>query len=349
MRNAFIFTLRSFKYKKIIGKILKVLVTGATGFVGSHVADKLIEKGYEVKCIARKTSNLRWLENKPVEIIETSLNDKEKLKKAVEGVDYIYHIAGLVFAKDYDEFLKGNRDATKNIIEACAEVNPNLKRFLFVSSQTVCGPSPSLENPIDENYICKPLTSYGKSKKAAEDEVLKFKGTIPFTIVRAPAVYGPRDTATYDVFKLVKKGFGTLIGLNPKYVSLIHSDDLARGIIQAAESDRSIDQTYFVSSEKFYNWDEIIAAMAAGFGKKSVMKIKIPHAIVLSLAWISEQFGKLSSKPPVFNYEKGIDFIQDYWICSTQKAINDFGFQQKMSLENGMKDTINWYINNKWL
>lgn len=328
---------------------MKALVTGGTGFIGSHVVDKLLAKGIEVRCIARRTSNLRWLEGKPVEIVSADFSDKESLKKAVQGVDYVYQIGGLTAAKDFDEFLRGNRDATRNIIDASYEVNPGLKRFLFVSSQTVCGPSPSLENPIVETVECKPITSYGKSKLAAEQEVLKFRGKLPFTIVRAPAVYGPRDTAIFSVFKAVKMGLGTIVGFNEKYVSLIHSDDLSRGIIEAAESDNTKDQIYFVSSEKLYTWPYLISTMKEKMGKKFVITLRLPHPVVLTVAGISEFFGKFSSKPPVFNYEKGIDFIQTYWTCSTKKAMNDFGYSQKMSVEDGMADTIKWYKENKWL
>lgn len=328
---------------------VKALVTGATGFIGSHVADKLLAKGIEVRCIARKTSNLRWLKDKPIEIIEASLTDPQSLLKAVEDVDYIYHIGGLTAAKDYDEFLKGNRDATKYLIEAASIHAPNLKRFLFVSSQTAVGPSPSFDKPIDENTVRNPITSYGKSKKEAEDEVMKFKGKIPFTIVRAPAVYGPRDTAIYDIFKAAKSGVGVLIGFKPKYVSLIHSDDLSRGIIQAAESENSIDQTYFISSEEFYTWNRVMPVIQKALGKSFMLKLKLPHFLILSLAGLSEFFGKFSSKPPVFNYEKGIDFIQNYWTCSTEKAKKDFGYKQEMTLEEGMQDTVNWYKQNGWL
>ncbi len=331
------------------GNKLKVLVTGATGFIGSHIADKLLAKGYEVRCIARKTSNLRWLENKNIEIIQASLSDKQSLVKAVEGVDYIYHVAGLTFARNFDEFLVGNRDATRNLIEVAAKHAPNLKRFLFLSSQTVVGPSVSFDDPITEDTLCKPLTSYGKSKHAAEEEILKMKGQVPFTIVRAPAVYGPRDTAIYDIFRAAKMGLGTMIGFKDKYISLIHSDDLSRGAILAAESPNSIDQTYFISSEKFYSWKELINIISLKMNKKFVLKLRLPHFLVLSLAWVSEFFGKFSKKPPVFNYEKGIDFIQSYWTCSTEKAKRDFGYRQEMSIEEGMENTIAWYKENKWL
>lgn len=328
---------------------MKVLVTGATGFIGSHVADKLLAKGYYVRCIARKTSNLRWLDGKNFEIVEASLDNPESLIKAVEGVDYVYHVAGLTFARNYEEFLKGNRDATANLISVVEKHAPNIKRFLFVSSQTVVGPAKSLYEPVDETTPRNPITSYGRSKKEAEDVVLSYKDKIPFTILRAPAVYGPRDTAIYDIFRTVKMGLGTMVGFRDKYISLIHSEDLSRGIIEAAESEKTKDEIYFVSSEEFYTWKQLINIIAEKMNKKFVLKIRLPHFIVLTVAAISEFLGKFSDKPPVFNYEKGIDFIQDYWICSTEKAKRDFGYRQMMSIEDGMQNTIEWYKQNKWL
>jgi len=328
---------------------LKALVTGATGFVGSHVAELLHKRGYEVRCTVRKTSNLRWLENKPFELVEVSFSDPESLRQAVLGVDYIFHVGGSIAAKNLDAFIKSNRDGTKNLLGAVLKYNPDVKRFLYVSSQTVAGPSDSLEKPINEDKPGKPLTSYGKSKKAAEEEVLKLKDKLPVTIVRPSAVYGPRDEGIYPMFKLAKQGLGTLVGFNPQYLTLIHSDDLARGIIDAAESQKTIGQTYFLSSEEAYSWDKVYDAMKKGLNKKNILLIKLPHFLVLGIAGISEFFGKFSKKPPIFNYDKGIDFIQTYWTCSVEKAKRDFGFRQQVSIEDGVKNTLDWYIENKWI
>ncbi len=328
---------------------MKALVTGASGFIGSQIVDYLLERGYEVSCTIRKTSNLRWLEGKPVKLIEAGLSDILALKQAVSGVDYVYHIAGLTAAKDYDTFLKANRDGTLNLLKAIEEVNPNLKRYLHCSSQTVCGPAESLNKPTTEDMPLKPITSYGKSKKAGEDEVVKFMDKFPITIVRPPAVYGPRDEDILGVFKAVNMGVGTLIGFSPKNISLIHSYDLARGIIEAAESDNTIGKAYFISSEKFYTWDQIMPIMKNALGKKFFIPIKIPHFLVLTIAGVSGFVGKFMKNPPVLNYEKGIDFIQENWICSVDRAKQDFAYSQQVSIEEGMKLTADWYKEHKWL
>ena len=328
---------------------MKALVTGATGFIGSHLADLLHERNYEVRCTIRKTSSLKWLEGKPFELVEASLSDIESLKKAVKGVDIVFHVAGLTFAKTYEDFLKGNRDGTRNLINAVLEVNPNLKRFLMVSSMTVSGPSKTLENPNTEDMECHPLTSYGKSKKAAEDELLLVKDRLPITILRPPAVYGPRDTEIFTIFKAAKSGVGTLVGMKPKYLSIVHSADLVKACVDAVESEKTIGEIYNVASDNIYNWNELMDIFKNALGKKHLLKIKIPHFIVLGLAGISGFIGKFQKKPPVFNYEKGIDFIQDYWTCSTEKAKRDFNFKPVFTVEEGIKQTADWYIENKWL
>ncbi len=328
---------------------MKVLVTGATGFVGSHVAEKLLAKGYEVRCIVRKTSNLRWVEGKDFELITASLFDIEGLEKAVEGVDYIYHVAGNTSAKDFEGYMRGNCQGTKNLVEAALKKTNNLQRFLYVSSQTAVGPSISLEEPKTEDMPMNPLTNYGRSKKASEKMLASYTMKLPFTIVRPPAVYGPRDTEIFSIFKMIKWGLATYMGFDEKYVSLIHSEDLSRGIIEAAESQTTLGKTYFVSSDEFYTWGRIYNAMKEAFGKKLLLSLKLPHPLVLGAGRISELFGKLSPKPPVFNYEKGIDFIQPYWICSTESAHKDFNYSQQVSLEEGVKITIDWYKKMKWL
>ncbi len=330
-------------------KKVKILITGATGFIGSHLAESLLKDGHQIKAIVRKTSNLQWLKDLPIELIDVSLNDRNALESVVEGIDYIYHVAGLVAAKTYDEFLKANRDTTLNLLQASLDRNPDIKRFLLVSSQTVAGPSKSLDKPKTEDDIPEPLTKYGKSKLEGEKVAHQFMDKLPITIVRPPAVYGPRDPAIRDIFKIANKGLATLIGFNNKYVSLIHSSDLVRGIKLAAQSDKSVSQTYFITSSQFYTWSEIMDAMKIALNKRTMLKLHLPHSLVLSLGAFSGFLGKFSKKPPVFDYEKSIDFIQNYWICSPEKAKRELGFVTEIDLLEGLTETAKWYKEHKWI
>lgn len=328
---------------------MKCLVTGATGFIGSHIVDLLLDKGYEVRCLVRANSDLTWLKGKNLELFEASYSDMDKLKQAVKDIEIIYHVAGTIAAKNYEGYLQGNKVPTINLLNAVIESGTKLKRFLYVSSQTASGPSESREKPKTEDMPMNPITSYGKSKKETELEVQTYFDKIPITIVRPPAVYGPRDKAILAVFQSVKIGIGTLMGFNDKYVSLVHSSDLSRGIVEASLSDNTISKTYFISSREFYTWKQIIGIIKNTLKKKFLITINLPHRLILTLGSISEHIGKLTGSVPVFNYEKGIDFIQDYWTCSIENAHKDFGYEQKMSIEKGIAETIDWYKQNKWM
>jgi len=170
-------------------KIISV-VTGASGFVGSHLVDRLISKGHHVKCILRKSSSLRWLENKPVEIINCGLFDKDSLKSVLKDADYLFHVAGVVKAKANEEYYQGNVETTKVLLDVVSEVNPDIKRVVIVSSQTACGPS--LDGiPCTEETKEHPITRYGKSKLAQEQMAKSYSDRLPISIIRAVAVYGP--------------------------------------------------------------------------------------------------------------------------------------------------------------
>lgn len=328
---------------------MKALVTGATGFIGSHVVDKLIADGFEVRCLVRKSSNNKWLDSNKVEFIEADFQDKSSLFKAVDGVDYVFHIAGLNFANKRGDYNIVNTIGTKNLIDAVYAVGKPIKRFLYLSSQTASGPAESLENPVNEETPRNPVTAYGLSKKLAEDEVMAYKGKIPFTIIKPPAVIGPRDTAIYGFFKMMYMGFAGLIGLNKKYISVIHSEDLSKGIIAAAQSDNTIDQTYMLANDDFYHWDYISDVFKEQMNKSFYLKVKIPDPIVLALGAVVGFSFEIFGKQSKFNYDKAIDFTREYWTCSSDKAKRDFGFSQSLSFEDGVKQTFQWYKQNKWL
>jgi nucleoside-diphosphate-sugar epimerase len=327
---------------------VKVLVTGATGFVGSHVVDVLLERGHEVFYIARKTSNFRWLEGKSATRVDGSLFDVNSLRPAVEGMDVVIHVAGLTAAKNEAEFLKGNRDATQNLLDAIRAYAPSLRRYVHISSLAVCGPAVQLDEPITEESPLKPITAYGRTKKLAEQCVTACSD-IPWTIVRPPAVYGPRDEAILTFFQTINKGLASFIGFDEKRVSLVHVRDLARGIVDAAFADVAVGQTYFISSDETYTWDQISAVTASIMGKRKLLRLRLPHSVVLSIAGTVGFFGKLAGKPPVLDYEKGIDLTQKYWICSTTKARRELGYRQEMSLADGIRDTVEWYRGASWL
>ncbi len=322
-------------------------VTGGTGFIGSHLIDRLLSKGYHVRALVRDPKKLGFLKNLPIEIVEGDLFSSAALEKAIDGAQYVYHVAGLVAARSKEEFFTGNRDATRNIIEITARVNPNVKKFIHISSQTAVGPGKGMA-PVTESTPPNPLTTYGKSKLASEQEVLKFKEKVPVTILRVSAVYGPRDTATFDYFKSAYMGLELLIGFHDTYVSLVHSTDLVTGIILAGEKEIANGQIYFLGSEQYYTWNEIGYVTKSILNKK-LLRVRVPKPLVFVIAGISEFASKFKEKPSVLNFEKAYDLTQDNWCCDISKAKNELGYKQEVTLTDGVKETISWYLDHKWM
>ena len=322
-------------------------VTGANGFVGSHLVDYLLKKNFEVRCIVRKSSNLQWLEGKDLKIYDCGLFDKNGLREAFKDINYIFHVAGVVKAKDEAGYFKGNVEATKVLLEVAEEMKDQIKKFVVVSSQTVSGPA-SKGKPVTEETTPNPLTTYARSKLKQEQLSLSFKDKFPVTICRAPAIYGERDTEIFIYFQVFNRGLTTMIGFDKKELSLLHVADLAEGLYLAAISEKSNGKIYFISSEKFYNWDEVGEITSKVLGKKAI-RIRIPHFIVFTIAAFAQFFAMFSSKPATLNIEKAKDLVQSYWICDTSKAMNELGYSQKVSIEEGIKRTCEWYKEMKWI
>ncbi len=327
-------------------KIISV-VTGASGFVGSHLVDSLLEKGHTVKCILRSSSSKRWLEGKPVEIIDCGLFDKPALKEALKDADYLFHIAGVVKAKNESGYYSGNVESTKTLLEVVLEVNPNIKRIVISSSLTASGPSFD-GKPKTEDLPENPITTYGRSKLAQEKVALSFKDKLPISIIRLHAVYGARDTEIYQFFKTYQMGLMALIGFDNKQLNLIHVKDAVNGIYAASVSEKSVGQIYFLASEEIYSWNRIGDAISKAMGKKAFV-LRIPHTVVYSVAAIAQFFSMFSSKAATFNLEKARDFVQKDWTCSVDKAKRDLGYTQTVKLEEGIKEAIDWYKEMKWL
>ena len=326
---------------------MRYFVTGATGFVGSWVAQQLVEMGAEVVCLVRKTSNLRWIKDLPVEYCHGSLLDPESLKPGIENVDCVLHIAGVTKALSSPEYYTGNVQATRNILETTVAVNSKIKKFVFVSSQAATGPSAPGELK-DESAPATPLTDYGKSKLQADELARDFMSQLPVTILRPPTVYGPRDTDVFEVFKNVKAGVNLKVGSRDPVVSIIHVFDLARGIILAAENSRSTGEIYNICNDDPCEWSEVVAILQKVMHKK-VLNIPIPYSLAYGFGGVMELVAKIQGKPSILSRQKIREVNAGYWAFSNRKIKEQLGFEAQMSLEDGLRETYQWYVENGWL
>ena len=324
---------------------MKVLVTGATGFIGSFLAEELVNKGYEVRCLVRTHSDLQWIADLDVECVYGDLFNLQSLKRAIKGVDYIYHLAGVTDASSKIDFIKVNYQGTKNLIEIARK--EKLKRFIYLSSQAAAGPSNSLR-PVRETDKPKPVSVYGRSKLAGESVIKRYADEIPITILRPSSVYGSRDRGLLVVFKMVKKGVVPLLGYRDKYLNIIHIKDLIRGVINAGESKKTVGQTYFISENRPYSWAEISNIALRNFGKKGI-RMPISLGLITRSVKIMEFTSKVFQHSLFLTTDKMRELKEDFWICSTKKIFKDLSFKTTVKIEDGINETLSWYREHNWL
>jgi nucleoside-diphosphate-sugar epimerase len=320
---------------------MKALVTGATGFIGSYLAEALLRRGYEVTCIARSTSDLKWIEHLDLKYISCDLADIDSCAGQIKDFDFIFHLAGLTKAKTESEFFSANAVCTAKLAKIAAERNVGLRRFVYVSSLAAAGPS-SDGVPLKEDCEPMPVSFYGKSKLEGEKAVLRHCGEMPVTVIRPSAVYGPRDADFLVMFRMVKRGIFPYWGEG--FYSMLYVEDLVRGIILSAEKKEAEGQTFFLSDEMVYTNGEIIKGISEALETKPI-KIRLPLPLVPFFAFLGEKINKKS----IINSDKVRELRFSNWTCDVGKARRELGFGSKTTLTEGVKWTADWYKIHRWL
>ncbi len=319
---------------------MKALVTGANGFIGSHLVDYLLAWGYEVHCLVRTTSDLRWIRDLEVTFHYGDCADKSSLYEAVRGQDYVYHLAGKIKASDWETYYRANTVGTKNLIDVCAEINPDLKRFVYVSSISASGPSVKGVKKT-ESDPCKPISDYGKTKRLGEQAVESYGKKPAWVIIRPSNILGPREHDMISVFKLLNKRIKPLIGNGDIQTSICFVQDLVKGIEQAALSGKTIHKTYFITDGSLYSWRQIFNAVLKELGEKRLV-IPIPHPLIMFIALLSEILARVRGADLLFTRRNILQLRHNYALYDSSRAFEDFGFRPSMSLETGIRNILQW-------
>lgn len=327
----------------------KAFVTGGTGFIGSHLVEALQQRGYgEVRCLVR--SRLKWLEGMDVVPVRGTLADRALLEEAVRDVDSVYHVAGVTRATDEATFERANVQATLDLLAAVAAVNPGVRRVVVTSSLAAVGPCPG--GVATEETPLRPISRYGRSKARMEEAVAAWRQAhpgVPVTVIRPPAVYGPREADIYTFFKTVRYGICPVVGdARQPVLTLVHVRDLVRGMIDAAEAPAAAGETYFLGTDTFYAWDDVKRAATAALGH-GALTLPVPERLVAVVGAVVEALGRLAGRYPPFNREKARELLETCKMCATDKARRDFGYRQQVPLDAGVRETIAWYRAEGWL
>lgn len=327
---------------------MKALVTGATGFIGSHMAELLVEKGWEVVCPVRDMSNLRHLSGIQARAIPLADVGSEVGKN--QGFDYVVHLAGATRARDYRSYREANVEPTRRLLELFSNpvTNSNLKRFLLIGSQAACGPSPDDGTPVTETDPLCPVSLYGRSKLEAEEVALSFTDRVPVTIIRPPTVFGPRDTDVLGVFKCTRYRLAPCLAGPDRMISVIYVEDLVEGILTAALASKSRGQTYFLANPKPVVWREFVLEVARIAGCRSIT-LRVPMLAMRLASLAGDLLGKVRKTPPLFRSEKLEEMKQIAWVCSPEKVYRDLQWRPGTSLSAAIEKTLGWYREHGWI
>lgn len=329
---------------------MRSLVTGATGFIGSHVAEILRDRGHSVRLLVRDEKRLFPELREGFEIVRGDVTQTpDDLQKAVQGCDYVFHVAGLLKGRTQHDFIRVNATGTKNLCQAIVQGQADVMRMVLVSSLAAIGPCEDSRDIVVEDRTPHPVTFYGRSKLLGEKFAREFQNKFPLTIIRPPAVYGPRDTGILEFFKFMAKGYSLQFGEQEKVFSMIHGRDLARGIVESAMHDATVGEAFFLADAEPYPMGWTMALLRETL-KPSKNKVLSPPI------WLAKMFARtndiiqfITRRPMLPNSDKMRELLPPYWVCSADKAKQVFGFESKIPIREGLAETADWYIKNGWI
>ncbi|MCC8407872.1 NAD(P)-dependent oxidoreductase [Mucilaginibacter sp. UR6-1] len=325
----------------------KVLITGASGFVGYHLINEALKNNLEVYAAVRKSSSIDHLNGIEVKYVYPDFKDQASLAQLLKdnGINYIIHAAGATKARSQNEYDTINAAHTVNLAKAAVNAGPQFKKLVLISSLAAVGPINSLNGIITNDTVPNPVTAYGRSKLAAEQQLKTVEG-LNYTILRPTAVYGPRDKDIFIFFKQVVKGIEPYIGNKAQKLTFIYVTDLAEVSVKALFAGSG--KTYIISDGNFYSRYELGNITKSVLNLKAI-KFHLPVNLVKVIAAIAEKVSSLSNKASALNIEKLKELTAANWNCEIEQAKHDLGFYPKYDLDAGLTETLKWYKANNWL
>ncbi len=327
----------------------RILITGASGFIGSTLADHALARGWEVTAAVRPTSDRSYLTDPRIRFINLHFDNEPALRHELEHAgrfDYVAHIAGTTKALSPAEYFRINTEYTKRFVDILREDSLRPERFLFLSSLAALGHANGAER-VHPQQPPAPVTSYGASKLAAE-KYLESLPDFPWTVIQPTAVFGPRDRDILEFVSLVNKGLELYIGRTPQRGSFIYVDDLVAIMLAALESAPPRRKYIAADNSRDYTTDDLGAATRAALQKRT-LRLRLPLGVVRVVATVLETIGKWRGQMPPLNREKLNELGGANWWCDTTQTYGELQLTPQYDLYTGMQETVRWYRDNGWL
>lgn len=292
-----------------------------------------------MRCLYRRPGTPTALDGLDVEILRADIRDEAPVQAALEGVDAVYHLAALTRSRTRRAMLETNVGGTCHLLDAARRVGlPG--RFLFCSSLAAAGPAFD-GRPLEETDPCRPITWYGESKRIAEDHVRARAEALAITIVRPPAVYGPRDRDFLPVFTAAQRGLMPVLGTGRSRLNFVYVEDLAAGIVAAADAEATRGGTYFVTHPQILTAADFAEHVARAVGR-STRALRVPQATLALLAGVGELAGQLTGRAPLLNRERLKDIAAPAWLCSSAALERDAAWRAEVDVGEGTRRTAAW-------
>ncbi|MCF0202083.1 MAG: NAD(P)-dependent oxidoreductase [Bacteroidaceae bacterium] len=320
---------------------MTILITGATGFIGSFICEEAVKRGFNTFAAIRKTSSLKYISDERIHKIELNLGSKEQLVEALgkQQFDYVVHAAGATKCIDKADFFRINTDGTKNLIDAVRETQPQLKRFVFISSLSIFGAIREQQpyEPIKEQDTPQPNTAYGESKLLAEQYLRQQEG-FPYVILRPTGVYGPREKDYLMMFDSIRKHIDFAVGYKPQVITFIYVTDVVQAVFLALEKD-VVGRAYFLSDGKNYSSTDFSDLIIKELNAKCVLRLKAPLAVLKLITTVGDYYGRMTHRMTVLNRDKYNILSQRNWMCDITPACKELGYMPTVLLPEGVRLT----------
>ena len=331
---------------------MKILITGASGFIGSFIVEEALKQGFETWAAIRKSSSKEYLQDERIHFIELNLSSKAQLIEQLQPhqFDYVVHAAGVTKCLNKADFRHINTEGTRNLVDALLDLQMPLKRFVFLSSLSVFGAIKE-QLPYDEireDDTPKPNTEYGRSKLEAEKYIDSIGSRLPYTILRPTGVYGPREKDYFMMAKSIKQHIDFAVGYQRQDITFVYVTDVVQAVFLALEKGET-GRKYFLSDGQVYQSTTFSDLIHEELGRPWWLRITAPVWVLRVVTFFGEYIGHMTGKVTALNNDKYNILRQRNWRCDIEPARRELGFEPKVQLKEGVKTTIRWYKDHKWL